>query len=118
MGENVEDKEFVDALMKELRTACDNRDWQTAPTLYERLLPAIGKDRGLRVEAGCLAARALAATKERGRARSILRALGGTAYKRPVHYEFLARAWLDLKNYEEAAKACQLAEERRREEQA
>lgn len=112
----MEEQEYVRGLMQELRAAFANADWQTVPVLYERLVPAIGKDRGLRVEAGCIAARALTAAKDRSRARSILRNLTGGTYRRPAHYEFLARAWLDLKNYEEAAKACLQAEERRKAE--
>jgi hypothetical protein len=113
----MEDLDYARSLMQELRTAFAGGDWQTVPVLYERLIPAIGKDRGLRVEAGCIAARALTASKERSRARSILRNLTEGTYRRPAHYEFLARAWLDLKNYEEAAKACVLAEERRKSEE-
>jgi hypothetical protein len=113
----MEDQDYAKTVMQELRAAFSNADWQTVPVLYERLVPSIGKDRGLRVEAGCLAARALTASKERSRARSILRNLTEGTYRRPAHYEFLARAWLDLKNYEEAAKACLNAEERRKAEE-
>ncbi len=34
-------------------------------------------------------------------------------YKKPAHYEFLARAYLDLKRYKDAADACERAEELR-----
>jgi hypothetical protein len=34
----------------------------------------------------------------------------GCAYPKAIHYEFLARAFLDLKQYKDAAEACQLAE--------
>jgi hypothetical protein len=34
-------------------------------------------------------------------------------YKKPVHCEFLARAYLDIKQYKKAAEACERAEELR-----
>ncbi len=34
-------------------------------------------------------------------------------YKKPAHYEFLARAYLDLKKCMDAAEACERAEEMR-----
>jgi len=60
-----------------------------------------------------LAARALVGAKDRSAARSLLKPLKIEGYKKPVHYEFLARAYLDIKQYKNAAEACERAEELR-----
>jgi hypothetical protein len=39
-----------------------------------------------------------------------VKTVAASNYKKAVHYEFLARAYLDLKQYGEAAVACERAE--------
>jgi len=46
-----------------------------------------------------------------------LKELGDSEYKKSLHYEFLARAYLDLKEYANAAHACDRAEVLRAAEQ-
>jgi hypothetical protein len=53
------------------------------------------------------------AAKERGAARQLLTPVASGQYRKPAHYEFLARAYLDLKKYKDAAAACERAEELR-----
>jgi hypothetical protein len=55
----------------------------------------------------------LASSGQRRRARDLLKELDGKAYPKPVHYEYLAYAYLDLKQFENAARACQRAHELR-----
>lgn len=69
--------------------------------------------RGTRIEALCLAVRALVAAQLRPAARKLLKTVEGSAFKKPAHYEFLGRAHLDLKQYPAAAAACMRAEELR-----
>src|SRR5262245_46018542 len=96
-------------LMAQLRGAFHERDWSGALALFQRLLAA-NPNRGQRVEATCLAVRALASSGQRRRARELIKDLDSKVYRKPVHYEFLAHAYLDLKQYENAAKACERAE--------
>src|SRR5262249_38805356 len=76
-----------------MRAAFDPRDWLSPIAIYEGARERLRPDRSLRVEAGCLAARALIASGQRSAARRILRNLNGAAYRKAVHYEFLARAF-------------------------
>lgn len=105
-------KEVIKSLLGEMRESFDRRDWAKTVSTYERVAE-LKADRALRLEATCLAVRALSASQQRPAARSLLRRLGDSTYKKPVHYEFLARAYLDLKQYKKAAEACERAEELR-----
>jgi len=80
--------------------------------IYERLTK-VKTDRATRLEASCLAVRALVAAQLKPAARLLLKNTTGGDFKKPVHYEFLARAHLDLKQYQAAAEACMRAEELR-----
>lgn len=99
-------------LMAEMRQSFDRGDWSATSKTYEQVA-GMKTDRALRLEAACLAARALAAVKQRSGARQILKRVEKAEYKKPTHYEFLARAYLDLKQYKNAAEACQHAEKLR-----
>ncbi len=55
----------------------------------------------------------LIATNDRPAARQLLAKVTTDGYRKPAHYEFLARAFLDLKRYKDAAIACERAEELR-----
>jgi len=105
-------KEASGEKLAQMRRAFDAREWMEAISLFQELL-ATKPNRGQRVEATCLAARAIATTGQRRRARELIKELDGKAFKKPVHYEFLAYAYLDLKQYENAGKACERAEELR-----
>jgi hypothetical protein len=102
-------------LLAEMRSAAAPQDWEKALRAYEEFL-TLKVSGSVRVEAGCLAARGLAASGERSAAREILHKLGKEQFKRAVHYEFLARAYLDVKQYADAARACETAENLRQAE--
>jgi len=95
-----------------MRAAFARNDWDGATTVYEQL-DGIKTDRAVHLEATCLAVRALVAMKERGAARQLLSRVATGEYRKSTHYEFLARACLDLKKYKDAAVACERAEELR-----
>lgn len=99
-------------LLGEMRAAFARSDWDETTNTYEQL-EGIKTDRAINLEATCLAVRALVAAKERAAARQLLTRVSATEYKKPAHYEFLARAYLDLKRYKDAAAACERAEELR-----
>lgn len=95
--------------MVEMRAAFSTEHWDQVKSLFDEII-ANKPGRAVRVEVSCLAARAAAATKDRPGARALLRTVSKSEYKKPVHYEFLARAFLDLKQYKDAAQACLKAE--------
>jgi len=99
-------------LIAEMRVAFARGDWDGTTSVYEQM-EGIKTDRAVNLEATCLAVRALVAAQERPAARQLLTKVASSQYKKPVHYEFLARAYLDLKRYKDAAAACQRAEELR-----
>jgi len=99
-------------LIGEMRDSFARSDWDQMTRVYEQI-SEIKTDRAVRLEATCLAVRALVSAKQRSAARSLLKSVANNHYKKPVHYEFLARAHLDLKQYKAAAEACQRAEELR-----
>jgi hypothetical protein len=84
-------------------------DWDEANSTFETM-KGIKLNRATKLEATCLAVRALAAGKQRSAARHLLKSVENGEYKKPVHFEFLAHAYLDLKQYKEAAVACERAE--------
>ena len=104
-------------LLGQIRDAFVGGDWNKAISLFDRLRMAKA-NRAQRVEATCLAVRALASSGQRRRARELIKDLDGKVYKKPVHYEFLAYAYLELKQYANAAKACERAHTLRVAEQA
>ena len=99
-------------LIVEMRAAFTRGDWDGTTSTYEQM-EGIKTNRALNLEATCLAVPALVAVKEQGAARQLLKRVSTAEYKRPAHYEFLARAYLDLKQYKDAAAACERAEELR-----
>jgi tetratricopeptide (TPR) repeat protein len=102
-------KEASSDLLAEMRDAFDAHDWDSALALFQQLL-RIKPDRAKRLEATCLAVRAQTHKGQRRRARELIKELDGKVYKKPVHYGFLAYAYLELRQYENAAKACERAE--------
>lgn len=107
-----EQKSFARDVLAKMRLAFEAQDWDQTVLAYRQFTEVQG-DRASRVEATCMAARALAAAKDRSAARALLKPLKIEGYKKPVHYEFLARAYLDIKQYKKAAEACERAEELR-----
>ncbi len=99
-------------LIGEMRAAFTRGDWDGTTSAYEQM-EGIKTDRAINLEATCLAVRTLVAAKERGAAGQLLTRVPTGPYKKPSHYEFLARAYLDLKRYKDAAAACESAEELR-----
>lgn len=108
-------KEVVKNSLALLREAFERRDWTETLATYEQLRDIKGQ-RAVRLEATCLAARALAAQKDRSGARALLTTVAGMEYSKPVHYVFLAHAFLDLMQLKQAAMACERADELRQEE--
>lgn len=98
--------------LQEMRTAFAKGDWDGTTRAYEQM-EGVKADSATKLEASCLAVRALVAVNERGAARQLLTKVSSGQYKKPAHYEFLARAYLDLKKYKDAAAACERAEELR-----
>jgi tetratricopeptide (TPR) repeat protein len=107
-----EETAMAKQLIAEMRQAFAQGDWNETTQFYERI-SGLKTDRALRLEATCLAARSLAAIKQRSTARQLLKRVDKADYKKATHYEFLARAHLDLKQYRSAAEACERAEELR-----
>lgn len=99
-------------IIGEMRAAFARGDWALTTSTYEQAREA-KLDRATNLEATCLAVRSLAAVDERAEARKLLRRVSQAPYKKAIHYEFLARAFLDLKRYQEAAAACERAAELR-----
>jgi hypothetical protein len=102
--------EAAQALIVDMREAFERREWTEALTSYEQLRPLLKGRRSVRIEATCLAARALTAQKDRSRARALLKPLAEGEYTRAIHCDALAHAFLDLRNYREAARMCEAAE--------
>jgi len=101
--------EVIRSTIVELRAIFEARDWAGTVELYERTRGILKVQRAVRLEAACLASRAAAAQKNRSVARAILRTVAGATYSKSTHYVFLARAFLDLMQLQEAAEACQRA---------
>jgi len=99
-------------LIGDIRDTFARGDWDGTTRTYEQIA-GMKTERAVRLEATCLAVRALAAAKQRSAARHLLKGIAKNDYKRAAHYEFLARAHLDLKQYKGAAEACERAEELR-----
>lgn len=99
-------------LIAQMRECFARSDWNRALDAYKQIAK-IKADRPAKLEATCLAARTLVVTKDRTTARKMLESVSNGEYKKPAHYEFLARAHLDLKQYKEAAAACERAHELR-----
>ena len=100
----------------EIREAFQSEDWDRTVALYKKFMK-LRASAALRLEMGCLAARALAAAGNRRTAREVLKELGDSEYTKSLHYEFLARAYLDLKEYANAARVSGRAEALRAAEQ-
>jgi len=110
-------KEVSDKLVVQIRYSFDAREWDKV-IAFSRQLLEMKPDRARRLEATCLSVRALARNGQRRRARELIKELDGKIYKKPVHYEFLAYAYLELRQYQNAAVACQGAEALRAAEEA
>lgn len=99
------------ALLENMRSAFGRREWDVTVSVFEQIsaLSKVGK--GRRVEAATLAARARIALGERPAARRLLKEFAGVVYDKPQHYGFLALAYLELRNFREAARYCRLADQ-------
>jgi hypothetical protein len=99
-------------LIVRIRESFVRGDLDETMDVYKQVA-GIKTDRSIKLEATCLAARALVVAKDRTAARKLLAGVSRGEYRKPAHYEFLARAHLDLKQYKEAAAACERAHELR-----
>lgn len=104
--------ELGKTLIARMRESFGRGDWDETMDAYKQIA-SIKADRPAKLEATCLAARTLVVAKDRTAARRLLESVSKGEYKKPAHYEFLARAHLDLKQYKEAAAACERAQELR-----
>lgn len=104
--------ELGKALIARMRESFGRGDRDGTISTYKQI-SRIKTDRATKLEATCLAARTLVIAKDRTTARRLVESVSNGEYKRPAHYEFLARAHLDLKQYKEAATACERAHELR-----
>lgn len=93
-------------ILAEMRTSFEKGDWATTIDAYERVRGSFRSLNGVRLEATCLAARAMVAQKARDKARTTLKSVTRGEYDRSSHYECLARAFLDLRKFDDAALAC------------
>ncbi len=109
---NEDQVEIGKQLIEEIRASFARGDWDATTEIFEQI-SAVKTDRAVRLEATCLTTRALVAAKQRPAARQLLKTVETNTYRKPAHYEFLARAYLDLKQYKNAAQACERAEELR-----
>lgn len=104
--------ELGKTLIAQMRESFGRGDWDMTMDAYNQIA-GIKADRHAKLEATCLAARTLVVAKDRTAARKVLEKVSKGEYKKPAHYEFLARAHLDLKQYKEAAAACERAHDLR-----
>lgn len=98
-------------LLRELREAFASGAWGKTQAIYETMPDILKRQRNIRVEATCLVARALEAQKDRGGARALLKRLGQEQFSKAIHYDFLARAYMDVRNYKEVIRCCERAME-------
>jgi hypothetical protein len=95
-----------DNLLKTMREAFLRQDWAGTLTTYEQFNDIKAVRTGIRIEAMCLAARALAASGDRRAAKDILFPLAKRDFPAHRFYGHVARALLDLPDYERAAQIC------------
>jgi hypothetical protein len=97
-------KSFAD-----MRAFFQSRNWKETLSIYEKF-KNLRAGKGLRVEAACLAVRALVAMNNRRSAKEILNKIYDADCHKAAHYVALAYAYLDMKQYGFAARACEHAE--------
>lgn len=102
-------KEIDQNLLAQIREAFAQGDWRKTLNIYEKMAEIVKRRQSVRVEATSLAARALVAQKERSAARALLKRIGDEEFPKKVHYDFLARAFMDLRNYNEVIRCCERA---------
>lgn len=103
------EKEMELGLLRELREAFASGAWGKTQAIYETMPDIVKRKRNIRVEATCLVARALEAQKDRGAARALLKQIGKEEFPKAIHYDFLARAYMDIRNYKEVIRCCERA---------
>jgi hypothetical protein len=101
----------------DMRASFQSRNWNETLSIHEKFKD-LRSGKGLRVEAACLAVRALVAMDDRRSAKEILNTLYDAEYHKAAHYVALAYACLDMKQYGFAARACERAESLRMVEDA
>jgi hypothetical protein len=96
-------------VLVQMRAAHAKQEWEAVGALYGTLSQT-KPGRGILAEAGYMAVSAAVASKNKRAGRKVLAALLELEYPKAVHYEFLARACLDLKQYGNALQAIARAE--------
>ena len=99
------DKQTVRDALMEMRGSFKREDSAATLESYEQVREAFKGERALRLEATCLAARALVAQKDRAEAHALLKPVASVKYAKAGHYEFLARAFLDLRQHRQSLEA-------------
>jgi hypothetical protein len=111
-------KRYVCAIKKKTIKSCstgcgtplqEGGDWRKTLTIHEKMADIVKRRQCGRVEATSLAARALVAWRERNAARALLKRIEDEEFPKKVHYDFLARAFMDLRNYNEVIRCCERA---------
>lgn len=93
-------------ILIDMREAFLRQDWKATLAAYEQFDDIKSVRTGIRIEAMCLAARALAASGDRRAAKDILFPLAKRDFPAHRFYGHVARALLDLPDYERAAQVC------------
>lgn len=101
------ESERLDGLLKQMRTAFDERRWEETVQLFDEVRSFGKLPRNARVEATCLAARAMVGMQNRPGARKLLSGIAVIEHTKAAPYAHLAQAYMDLKNYREVARICQ-----------
>lgn len=97
----------LDGLLTRMRAAFGERRWDETVELFGELGEYRKVPRNARVEATCLAARAMIGLQNRPAARKLLGTLAGIELNKAAPYAHLAQAYMDLKNYREVARICE-----------
>lgn len=103
----ISESDRMDALLKQMRTAFEEKRWDETTQLFDELSNFRKIPRNTRIEASCLAARSMANMQNRPAARKLLSTIAEIEYTKAAPYVHLAQAYMDLKNYREVARICQ-----------
>jgi hypothetical protein len=91
-------------LIAQMWSAYKASDWEMVRATHTDVAQ-LNPSRALLLEAGHMAVAAFVSLNEKKAARKLLAELREHSYKKALHYEYLARACLELKQYENGAKA-------------
>jgi hypothetical protein len=96
-------------LIVQMWPAYRRSDWEMVRAIHNDV-SQLKPSRALLIEAGHMAVAALVALDDRKAARKLVADMRQQTYKKALHYEYLARACLELKQYEHGADALHKAQ--------